>query len=255
MKKKLFIFLLLTQVLTAASGPIDPLLDFMQLPTDLPPAELVLETQKLWTQRGKERWEFDRRYEELNEKLWPIFDEMGLLGDKIPQKKEYDYALVLGALHKTVEKRVRYLESLLDSGIAFKEIVFLGGDRPLLDSEKEATGLKNESELMEWIYQRSNLPKEIPVSFVKAPMKMRAGIWRRPQTQDTVKAWLETTPKPGSSLAISSQPHVHCQGAIIDYFLPVGFTCETVGPKVTGDPSTPVVLDAIAMELFWRNSR
>lgn len=241
--------------LSLHAAPLDRLLEKVELPTDLTPAELVLETQRLWTQKDKERWNFDKRYEPLKDQLWPIFQEMGLVDDLKPAKKHYKHALVLGSLLKSAQSRVAYLEQLLEEGIEVDKIVFLTGARPLLDSEKSVTGLQTEAEMMQWVYHHSNLPKQIPVAFIDSPMKLRAGIWRRPQTTDTVKDWLKTNPEPGSALAISNQPYSRCQGAILRYFLPNEFELETVGPANKGSPEVSVILDAVAMELFWKNSK
>src|SRR5579872_347670 len=42
-------------------------------------SEIVADTQKLWLQKGKERWEFDSRYSSLKPDVWPLFEKLGYL--------------------------------------------------------------------------------------------------------------------------------------------------------------------------------
>lgn len=259
MKRIVFLFLFFMGAAaaqpTAQGAPFKTLCELLQLPADLSPAELVLETQRLWVQSDKERWEYDQRYEPLKQQIWPLFDQMGLLQAIKPQKQHYDYALVHGSLLKSIERRISYLEELMKEGVRFDRLIFLTGARPLLDAEKAATGVNTEKEMVEWVYQRSHLPKDIPVLFIDAPMKMRAGMLRRPQTTDTIQLWLQQNPPKGSLLAVSSQPYAAYQDAVVAYFLPEGYELETVGPAVLGSPGVSIILDSIAKELFWRNSK
>jgi hypothetical protein len=140
----------------------------------------------------------------------------------------------------------------LKKGVHVNQIVFLTGERDLLDSEKQQCGLSLESEMVQWAYIRSDLPKEIHVLFVNAPKKQRAGVWGRPQTIDTVAAWLGTNPQPGTCLGISNQPYVQYQDAVMRSLLPDTFTVETAGPAVQGEPTVALILDTIAKHLIYR---
>jgi len=234
------------------SEPLQKLLEYFGISKDVPFSQVLFETQKLWLQKGKERWEFDARYESLKPQLWPLFEEMGLLKQIKPKKSRYDYALVHGALLSRVKERVDYLTSLYQEGIRFDSIVFLTGARPLEESEKkQLEGLRTEREMAEWVYERSHLPKEIPVLFIDAPMKSsKEGVLVRPQTADTVFYWLKTGPQPGSCLAISNQPYVAYQDAVIHHYLPDVFELETAGPAASGSPSVAILLDTIAKEIY-----
>lgn len=230
----------------------DPLLQILSL-FEIPPDQAVVETQKLWLQTGKERWEFDTRYETMRSELWPLFEKMGLLDERAPKETHYDYAIILGALLETVENRVNYLQELLDKGICFHQIVFLSGERPLLDRERERLeGLETEFEMVRWVYDHSHLPREIAVLFIDARKKNLPGIWR-PQTDDTVFEWLKTNPSPGLCLAISSQPYVDYQNAVLRRLLPQEFTIETVGPKAKDSISVAVMLETVAKALLWEH--
>ncbi len=214
-------------------------------------AEIVLEAQRLWLQRDRERWEFDQRFEPMKAELMPLFDRMGMLQKAEPKRSSYDYVLVVGALAQTVESRVGYLADLIAQGMEVREIVFLTGERPLLPSEREKTGAETERQMAEWVYSRSELPRSIPVRFIDAPMNGT----KRPGLADTITLWLEGNPKAGSFLLLSSQPYLGYHQAIASYFLNEGFEGDAAGPAVKGSPSAALLLDTYARELFWRNSK
>ncbi len=243
MKKIWFLLLLLIGSLSAISTPLQEIFDAFGVKTE--------DVEELWMQKGKERWEYDKRYEYMRPVAWPLFEKAGLIFEAAPQKEHYDYALVHGALLPAVQKRIEYLASLWKKGTRFDKIVFLTGARPLRDAEKAACDLIWESEMVEWVYLRSELPKDIPASFINAPQKQVEGAWVRPQTIDTLRAWIQTEPKAGSCLGVSNQPYVGYQNAVMRSLLPAGFTVETVGPAVEGEPTVALILDTIAKELKY----
>jgi len=204
----------------------------------------------LWIQSGKERWEYDKRYEYLRPTLWPLFEKAGLLFEAAPQKERYDYALVYGALLSKVKSRIDYLSSLCKKGVSFKQFIFLTGERPLLASEKARCGFEWEWEMVEWAYLHSDLPRDVPVVFIRSPGKWVEGKWVRPQTRDTVISWKETSPNPGSCLGISNQPYVGYQNAVMRSLLPADFEVETAGAAIDGEPSVALILDTIAKQLL-----
>jgi hypothetical protein len=207
------------------------------------------QTEELWLQNGKERWEFDKRNEERRSELWPLFNKMGLIEEKTPQKQTYRYALVLGALATTMEKRLSYLEELHTKGVRFDEVVFLVGERPLQAWEIELTDCSTEAEAARWVYEKSSLERSIPVRFISVPMKQENGSLARPSTRDTVVSWLNTDPQPGSCLALSNQPFTGYQAAVLESVLGKDFPVEAVGPKAEETCSVALVLDCIAKEI------
>jgi len=211
---------------------------------DLPETASLETVQRLWIQQGKERWQFENKYEELREVVWPLFVEMGMVNEIKPARARYETVLVLGALLSTVESRVDYL---IDCGVAFDQLVFLTGERPLLDSEKKKLpGLLTESEMVKWVYEQSNLPKSIPALFIDVPMKGEI----RPNTLDTIRAWLQTNPHPETCLAISSQPFVHYQEAVLNRWVP--FPVEVVGHALIGTRTVALMLDTLAREMTYK---
>lgn len=243
------------EVEAVQTRPFELLLEEFGISPNASTAEIVAETERLWVQKGRERWEFDQRFEPMKEKLWPIFDQMGLLQAVKPSKTHYEYALICGSLLSSMQKSAQYLADLWEEGVRFEKIVFLTGQRPLQNSEKEMTGAETESQVAEWAYLHSELPKNLPVSFIDAPMKHIDGNWVRPNRGDTIRSWLNTQPLPGTCLVISNQPYVAYQKAVIQHCLSDEFPVETVGPGVKGSPSVALILDTIARELFWRNSK
>lgn len=230
------------------SPPLQELLDLFGIRAE--------ETEALWMQKGKERWEFDRRFEYMRPLAWPLFEKMGLVFEAAPQEKKFRYALVLGALLPAVETRIGYLADQWAKGVRFDQIVFLTGDRPLLEKEKMVCGEEWEGGMIEWAYRQSALPKGIPTLFINAPMKKtKEGTWVRPGTADTVSEWLKSNPEPGNCLAVSNQPYVGYQGTVLQTFLPGTFELETVGPPIKGDPSVALLLDTIAKELLARQAK
>lgn len=206
--------------------------------------EILDTARRLWIQQGKERWFFDARFEDLHQKIWPLFEEMEMIDEIKPAKNHYDTVVITGSLLASVERRIGFFSQC---GAACDNIVFLTGERPLLDSEKKKLpNLRTEGEMVRWAYQQSNLPKEIPVSFVEAPMRGE----RRPNSFDTIEAWLKTNPHPGSCLLISSQPYVHYQEAVFSRLL--SFPIEAAGPRVVGEPTVALLLDTLGRELFYQ---
>ena len=108
-----------------------------------------------------------------------------------------------------------------------------------------------ETDMVRWVYSRSTLPKDVPVVFIDAPRKMKEGIWVRPDTKDTIAEWLKTNPKMRYLLAVSNQPYVEYQNAVLGSLIPKGFKAETVGPAVQGEPTVALILDTIAKQLLF----
>lgn len=254
MGKIIFFLLLLAQISTwpdskrlslrIEEGPLQELLLFFKIPLE----QTIPETQRLWLQKGKERWEFDTRYERFNQQIRPFFEKMGFFEEVTPLRDHYHYVLVHGGLLESMKMRIRFLEALIERGFQFDRIVFLTGARELLDEEKAETGLKTEGEMVRYIYENSNLLKSIPTEFWVAPMKENGG---RPQTSDAISEWLTSSPQPGSCFAISSQPFVRYQDAVFQRLLSPFFQLETGGPAPRTAPSIDLLLDTLAKELFW----
>jgi hypothetical protein len=236
---KKFFFLFLACSLCAS--PFEEILELFETRAE--------DTVDLWIQKEKERWEFDERFESKHLEAWPLFEKAGLIFEVAPRKGHYDYALVHGASLGTVKRRIAYLSELWERGIRFDRIVLLTGERPLQDGERMICGLEMEWEMVFWLYSHSDLPKDIPTLLINARGREKEGRWIRPKTGDTIWEWMKTGPKPGSCLAISNQPYVLYQDAVMASLLPKSFEIETVGPAASKSTSVALILDTIAKTL------
>ena len=115
--------------------------------------------------------------------------------------------------------------------------------------------------MIKLIFEQTDLPeafRKIPVEFINTPVQAtKDGGTRRPNTADTVSAWLATGPMPGSCLAVSNQPYNLYQDAIIRGSIPTTFTLETVGAGVETqkEESVAVYLDTIARYIFAKTKQ
>lgn len=232
--------------------------------------DIVKKTREAWKQQGKERWEMEPIPGLQKKEIFDCLDRLHLL-DEIPSPiQKFDYAFVQGALLGRVRMRIAYLIKQWERGVRFDKIVLLGGERPIheqFESEAELLDRENrflpfsedwefsgefpktEAEMMHFVYEQADLPKEmrkIPVEYVNAPMVQRDGQIFRPSSQETFQEWLKTNPSPGSSIFISNQPYLGYHNAMIMKVLPEKFSMITIGPKADESTSIQVHLDTIA---------
>ncbi len=232
---------------------------------------------------GTERWQMEEKWEQKADVLRPLFIKLGCIDEIKPSQTTYDYALILGAILPTVRIRLAYTIALWNAGIRFKHLIFLSGARdldPTLESEQELlNGPKSfpaqknwsltqdlpttEAEMMQMVYDQAALPdslKKIPLTIINAPKHANGA---RPTTGDTANSWLEKNPQPGSVLAISNQPFVGYQHAVLLTLLPKSFVVETVGDHafdttnldVLADTKMGVLLDNLARWLYQEKQR
>jgi hypothetical protein len=153
--------------------------------------------------------------------------------------------------------RLDYLKTLWNGGFRFQNIVWLTGDRPL---DQRVDGMtercQNESEAAQIIWKESDLPdgmSSLPVCFVAVPMKGEGAARQRPNTADTIIAWLETAPASGTALFVSDQPFCGYQFAVIQSLLPDAYPFDLVGKGVDpfGHPAAgSITLDSIARWIY-----
>jgi len=221
-------------------------------------ADILVETQKQWLRKGKqERWEMaelspDQRLFVLN---WAAKE--GLFAPWKPGCQTYDKALILGATTSRMQLRLDYLKELWNEGIRFDEIVWLTGDRPL---DKRVDGLTdrcaNESEAARILWEETDLPegmRSLPVVFVAVPMKNEGSSLKRPNTEDTLVAWLKVSPEPCKALFVSDQPFCGYQFAVVKATLPDSFLFDVVGQgvKLNSHPAAAAIsLDSIARWIY-----
>lgn len=247
-------------------------LSLFDIDEEMPVGELVPHLKDRWVQENLERWEMEGLFEEMKEKALPYLRNLGCIDTIYAETDHYNYALVLGAIGKTMQRRLDFLYEEWQRGVTFDQIVLLSGERDL-DPARESypEGLKTETDLFVYLFENHPLYGIAPHLIIDAPKVVKkSGKIRRPTTASTVKEWLATRPAKGSCLAISTQPFVGYQEAVIKLFLPKGFSVEGVGPgtenmyqtanlDIEGAPNAPypmaIYLDNFAKWLDFENQR
>jgi hypothetical protein len=224
-------------------------------------SDLIAETQKRWLRKpGQERWEIAELSPEQRAFVLRWAEGQGLFAPWTPARTTYDVALILGATTSRMQMRLDYLKDLWAQGTRFNEIVWLTGDRPL---DKRVDGLtdrcNNESEAARILWKEANLPdamRALNAVFVAVPMKQEGTAPKRPNTEDTIVAWLQTNPTPCKALFVSDQPFCGYQFAVVKTCLPDEFEFDLVGQGVnsTSHPAAAAVtLDSIARWIYQDN--
>lgn len=260
-----FLIALLLSSSLLFSDPIQPrsippkalqeLTTYLHIPED---ADLIEETQKRWLRKPtQERWEMQELSAEEREYVLSWGERIGLFSDWLPAETHYDQALILGATTERMEMRLNYLKKLWEEGTRFDQIVWLTGERPLdprVDAKSDVC--KTETEVARLLWQEADLPLEMKAllcTFIAVPMKGEAPHLKRPNTEDTLIAWLETGVKSCSALFVSDQPFCGYQYAVIEKALPPTLSFDVVGAGVDprGHPAAAAItLDSIARWLY-----
>lgn len=241
---------------------------------------IVDATQKNWLRAaGKERWEVDEIEVGHKDKVLELLKKLECVDEIKPLNKEYDYCLLMGALATSFQRRIAYALKLWNSGIRFKNLIILGGQRPRnLQQEPEEVFLNNlcyqvkrdwvfdgklpetETEINKFIYNQMQLPddfeKLVNVQFIDTPMQMKSdGTLTRPTTGDTMHEWLKNDPKPGSCLVISNNPYIGYQDSVVRTFIADPFKIETVGDGAKLQEKISIYLDSLARWLYQEKVR
>lgn len=228
--------------------------------------------------RQNERWqEQGSRFEELKPKIKSLLGELGFVDATFAHFKDYQGAIVHGALLPRVRLRLQYLVEQWKQGIRFPDIYFLSGERPLevqqenKDTFMDDTGSllkirkdwampsefpKTENEMIQLVWEQSEVPEDmrekVNVHFISAPMRMDSKSKRliRPTTDDTVIAWLETAPPQGRYLAITNAPYTNRQDLVVRTIAPSEYGFDTIGSEAHEQETTAVFLDELARVIF-----
>lgn len=220
-----------------------------------PDADLIEATQERWLRKpGLERWEIAELSPEKRLFVLHWAEEQGFFAPWMPSEPLYDQALILGATTSRMQSRLAYLVHLWNEGTRFSEIVWLTGERlldPRVDSLTDRA--ETESDAARILWNEAYLPEEmrqLPVLFVDASVKEGQ---KRPNTADTIHAWLEKEPKPGKPLFISDQPFCGYQFAVIKALLPDAYAFDVAGEGVcsTNHPAAgAIILDSVARWIY-----
>ncbi len=259
-------------ILNPQGEPSQKLLELLSL-TDLEHdgslASIVKVTQAEWIRKpGIERWDIVDTNVEQKDRFLNVFAKLNLIDQINPSKKQYNYALWMGATYFRMKTRLEHLITLWQQGVHFNQIVFLAGARPLIESEKNAMVnaynlqddvlLNTEADAMKMVYDQSVMPeamRAVQLVVIDVPMlENKDGSLRRPTTGDTVDYWLAMQPTYGDCLVISNQPYVGYQDSVTKTLLPDDFIVETVGEKSV-DTNIGIYLDTIARYLYQEKKR
>lgn len=228
--------------------------------------------------RKGERWEEQtRRFEELKPLITPLLNELGFIHAAHPRFKQYQGALVHGALFSTVRMRVHFLIEEWKQGVRFTDLYFLSGERPLdsdrenkeafltdqtspLKIRKDWPGIKEmpktECEMMQMVWEQAEIPEEmreeVTTHFINAPMKKNPALSHplRPNTQDTVEEWLKASPLYGRYLAVSNGPYIPRQDLITKTISGKTFEIDTIGPETSEKTTIAIILDEVARLIY-----
>lgn len=225
------------------------------------------------------------RFKTYANALFPLFTQLGDVEDVYPGEKEYDYILLNGSTVLNMRERLHTLSDLVQRGAitltSQTQIVFLTGNRDLFSPQEEGSlndphpftqdsGWKpshplpkSEYEAAQWVWAQSQLPDQLraaKIIFVNAPktqsIHKETGkvIWVRPTTAGTIKTWMQTNPKPGKCLVISSQPFVYYQVLTTRKNLGANFDIHGAGQSTMSQESFPgqvdIFLDNLARCLY-----
>ena len=192
-------------------------------------------------------------------KVFELSESLGLFTPYQPEKREYQYAVCLGAFFETSKRRLEGLISLWNQGVRFDALVFLGGERLLRESERLLIdpSCQTEHDMLQflWNEMQHRVPQSMKehlakrVYFVNTPRGKSA----RPSTADTYRYWIEAfQPQRGSVLAMSTIGFVPYQHLVGKNVLGDAFELDTVCPEETlkTKPKVRVILDTLAKCLY-----
>jgi len=204
--------------------------------------------QHLLRPAGLERWQIADPLASRRAELMPYFKALGLCDAVTPPRaiSDYDYLIILGTTTEPVHELMEEVGRLLaDAGRKKPQVVLLTGERPLDPSHEDMAYGPTEDVMMEAVYREYGLER-YAYRVIRSPMKGAV----RPNTDDTVYAWLATNPQPGRCLVVTVQPLVLRQGAVVATLLPKDFLVDTVGVAAHEDEPMVLYLDELARTVY-----
>lgn len=272
-----------------ASASLQKILEKENIDPNLSFKKLIAVTQKKWLRpNNSERWHLEEtKNKREQEAFLELFKNIGLVDSVLPTNNQYEYLLFMGGDIHGMQERLDFLTHLVKDGLSFKKLVLLTAERPL-DDEHELVHLKNmrsfdklrtngdresvrgepvepyfqqknfnhlktEYDLLQFLYNKSDLPKlldpSVALTYINTPNLFKDGILYRATTPDTIIDWLKLSPRSGSALVISSQPLIAYQNAVAQTLLPE-FLIDSAGPQSSTAVTTPEYFDTLARWLY-----
>lgn len=160
----------------------------------------------------EERWEMrSSPYEKYWEKALPFFERLGFVSPIFPERGDYDYVLFNGQSIPMMRKQLDFICRLQSQGLMFKKAFFLCSDRPLNEkidgSDPIYEHVSTESEAARLLI-REFLPNVV-TEVISVPCEPATR--RRPNTRNTVNAFLDRNVPPGMALIVSNNPFIPYQ--------------------------------------------
>ncbi len=235
------------------SSELKSLVELFPLEYDGSLHSLVSATQSHWMQKGRKRWEFTPITPSDAAQYLCCIKLLDCYDDILPKKKQYDYAVLLGATVPRMRSRLDFLKRHWDQGVRFHNLVFLCSKRPIdpladgmiTQCTEEEAGMSLIQEIIP-----NDILSNIQITCISVPLENKDEKSVFPNTADTIASWLKCSPNPGNCLFISNQPFIHYQDAIIRSILPKHFIFETIGPMSILEVPASILLDTVAKWLY-----
>ncbi len=232
------------------ANPLLAILDILGIKHNATITDIIAKTQEhLLRKKNQERWDVNPDlYEDKRTLLLPHLQTLGFVDAIQPQSLSYDYALIFGFVSIDVGSHLHYLTKFLPH-LQIKQCVLLTSSLPLPDCVPARMHGITEADAMRQVYTTSALA-QYPYTVIDVAMIPTADGIRRPTTDDTVLAWRATQPTPGTCLAVSGQPFIRRQTAILESRLPKTFTILSSGPTAEPTFSMSLYLDELARAVY-----
>lgn len=224
--------------------------------------KMAQETQdKLILRKGtQERWETKSAdwMEHNKEENLSNLKKLGVINAVLPKSQNVDAVCILGATKGRMDNRIKYLESLIQSGLQIKSLILLTGERyatkDVDGTERDLSEIAKKFKLKNWqmltemhlmqdLYNQSSLNGALPTYMLDTPKRDLP----RATTYTTVVNlinWLKTHPEIKNIIFISNQPYIQYQYAIIDSIFreqKLDISFEVVGSAASGANLQPMI--------------
>ncbi|WP_010298034.1 hypothetical protein [Candidatus Odyssella thessalonicensis] len=243
----------------------------------------TLAQQHLLRPAGLWRWEVGASpYEDKASQLMPLLEKMGLRGPQQPIQQKYQTIFIHGTIFFNLRPRLKFLDALWEQGLRADDIILVAGQRPLNPEVETGTALfdqahcpypfapgwqppahmpANQTEVgrLVWdqiILNRYLREQKLTVLTVPDPLDASTGQKRHANTGDTIWHWLKSSTSVRSCLAISNNPFIGYQDAVLrevmaeQKIMVPSPACETAGAAANADVGLSIYLDSLARWLY-----
>ncbi|MDR2030169.1 MAG: hypothetical protein LBP65_01740 [Puniceicoccales bacterium] len=203
----------------------------------------------------------DSPYEGLWDDLQPLLAKLGMLQPVDPPPGHYDYLILLGQSIPMMRSQAEFIRRYLDSGVvSHGQLAFLCGRRPIdptIDGPDPLTAIVADEAAAAQLLLAKYFSQNGQAMLVAVPMHPNGS---RPNTRDTVRAWLaQQRPRPGSVLLVSTNPFIPYQLETVRGELAMAWPAGTYAVAACGDGvhrlanrsnRVAILLDCLARQLY-----